>query len=230
MRNTNKTLLACLIAGALPLSAWSAGGHYPVDDADIGDAGDFGIEAWFTRVDGDNSETAFLPTWRPGAAPIELVAGFIRVEEDGESFNRFEPAAKWQFSPIEPGVAAGAVNVEAGIDDGDWNDLLVNFIGSYELTNAPVIVHANLGWIHDRGGDENLDRVFVGGAFEWGLAESFDLIGQVYREGADEEVESQLGLRFNFDHNVEYLDLAVGRTLTGDDNDWFFTVGLGLAF
>jgi|GEM_PF-4358369 len=230
MRNNKITLLACLIASALPLSAWSAGGHYPVDDADIGDPGDFGAEAWFTRVDGDNSEFAFLPTWRPGAMPIELVAGLIRVEEDGDSFFRFEPAAKWQFSPFAPGQVGGAVNIEAGIDDGDWNDLLVNFIGSYELTTVPMVLHGNLGWIHDRGGDDNVDRVFLGGAFEWGLTDQFDLIGQVYREGADEEVESQLGLRFHFDQNFEYLDLAVGRTLTGDDKDWFFTVGFGLAF
>ena len=30
-----KTLLASLTAGALPVSAWSAGGHFPVDHAEI---------------------------------------------------------------------------------------------------------------------------------------------------------------------------------------------------
>ncbi|TVS09735.1 MAG: hypothetical protein EA419_12290 [Wenzhouxiangella sp.] len=228
--SNKKTLLACLMAAALPFSAWSAGGHYPVDDADIGDPGDFGIETWFTHVDSDNSELAFLPTWRPGTLPVELVLGLIRVEEDSDSFNRVEPAAKWQFSPIAPGRLGAAVNVEGGFDDGDWTDLLVNFPLSYELPDAPVVVHANLGWIHDRAGDDNVDRLFSGAAFEWGLNDRADLIGQVYREGADEEVESQLGLRFHFDHNVEYLDLAAGRTLTGDDKDWFFTVGFGLAF
>jgi len=223
-----KTLPACLIAGALPLSAWSTGGHYPVDDADIGHPGDFGIEAWFTRSGPDDHELAVLPAWRPGALPIELVAGLIRAEEDGESFHRFEPAAKWQFSPIAPGQVAGAVNVQAGINDGDWHDLLVNFTASHELIDAPVILHGNLGWIHDRSGDENLDRVFIGGAFEWGLSDQFDLIGQVYREGADEQVESQLGLRFHMNHNVEFLDLAVGRTLTGADKDWFFSVGFAI--
>ena len=225
-----KTVFVCLIAGVLPFSAWAAGGHHPVDDSEIGDPTEVGIEAWFSRIDGDNAEYALLPFWRPGLTPVELVAGLIRVEEDGDTFTRFEPAAKWQFSPVAPGRLGTAVNVEVGIEDSDWTDLLVNFPLSYELPDAPVVLHGNLGWIHDRAGRDNVDRVFVGGAFEWGLNEQFDLIGQIYREGADEEVESQLGLRFNFDHNFDYLDLAAGRTLTGDDKDWFFTVGFGLAF
>ncbi len=228
--SNKKTLLTCLLAGVLPVSAWSAGGHYPVDDSEIGDPADFAIEAWFTRYDGNNSEYAILPSWRPGLTPVELVAGLIRVEEDGDTFTRFEPAAKWQFSPVAPGRLGTAVYLEVGIEDSDWTDLLVNFPLSYELPDAPLVLHGNLGWIHDRTGRDNVDRVFVGGAFEWSLTEQFDLIGQVYREGADEEVESQLGLRFHFDHSFEYLNLAGGRTLTGDDKDWFFTVGFGLAF
>ncbi len=227
MRNT---ILSIILAGALPLSVHAAGGHYPVDDADIGDPGDFGIESWFTHFDSDNNELAVLPTWRPGDLPLELVGGLIRVEEDGDSINRFEPAAKWQFAPIEPGQAGAAVNVEVGIEDSDWTDLLVNFPLSYEFRDAPVVVHGNLGWIHDRGGDDNIDRLFTGVALEWGMADAVDLIGQVYREGADEEVEGQLGLRFLFDSPFEYLDVAGGRVLTGDDKDWSFTVGFGLAF
>lgn len=229
MRN-KKTLLACLIAGALPVSAWSAGGHFPVDDAEITARGDIQVETWFTRVDGNNSEFGFLPAWTVPSLPLELTAGLYRVDEDGNSFFRFEPAAKWQFVPQAPGVVAGAMSVAAGIDDGNWNDLLVNFIGSYELANAPLTLHGNLGWIHDRSGDKNLDRIFVGGAFDWGLTEQLNVIGQVYREGSDAEFESQLGLRFNFDHAVEHLDLAVGRALRGGDKDWFFTLGLTLTF
>ncbi|MGY6555342.1 MAG: hypothetical protein ACXIUM_12570, partial [Wenzhouxiangella sp.] len=86
------------------------------------------------------------------------------------------------------------------------------------------------GWIHDRSGEENLNRVFLGAAFDWGISEQLNLIGQVYRDGAEAEVESQLGLRFNFDHSVEHLDLALGRQLSGSDKEWFFTVGLTLTF
>jgi hypothetical protein len=228
--HNNKHLLACLMAGALPLSAWSAGGHYPVDDADITAPGDIQVETWFSRIDGDNSEFAFLPAWTIPNSRLELTAGLYRLEQDGDGFNRFEPAAKWQFVAVAPGVVGGAMSIAAGIDDGDWSDLLVNFIGSYELTTVPLTLHGNLGWIHDRSGDDNLDRIFVGGAFDWGLNDQFNLIGQVYREGADADIESQLGLRFNFDHRVEHLDLAVGRQLSGSDKDWFFTVGLTLSF
>ncbi|MGY6588186.1 MAG: hypothetical protein ACXIUB_07825 [Wenzhouxiangella sp.] len=227
----NKFAISSLaLALALPVTAFAAGGHYPVDDVYVGEPGDFIIESFFTRFDGDNSELGFLPTWRPGQAPLELVAGLIRVEEDGESINRFEPQLKYQLAPMEAGRWGSAVYLHAGIEDSDFNDLLLNFPFSYEFRDAPVAIHANIGWIHDRGGDENVDRVFLGGAFEWGFADSVDLIGQVYREGADEEIESQLGLRFHFDSPVEYIDLAVGRVLSGDDKDWFATVGFGLAF
>lgn len=227
---TNKTFVGLLLATALPVQALAAGGHYPVDDVDVGEPSDFVIESWFTRFDGNNSEFAVLPTWRPGQAPLELVAGFIRVEEDGESFNRFEPQMKWQFSPMAPGQLGSAIYIEAGIEDSDLNDLFVNFPLSLALNNAPLALHANIGWLHDRGGSDNTDRVFLGAGFEWGLADPVELIGQVYREGADEKVESQLGLRFNIGHTVDHLDLALGRVLTGDDKDWFATIGLGLAF
>lgn len=115
-------ILSAVLLGGLPLSALAAGGHYPVDDAVITAPGDFQIETWITRVDGDNSEMAFLPAWTPPGTALELTAGLIRVEEDGERFNRFEPAAKWLFSPLEPGRVAVATALELGFDDGDFTD------------------------------------------------------------------------------------------------------------
>lgn len=224
----NKRIFPLLLAGALPVSAWSAGGHYPVEDADITAPGDIQIETWLTRADGDNSEFAFLPAWTPAGTALELSAGFYRLEEDGDSFNRFEPAAKWQFSPIEPGQIAMAASVAVGYEDGDWTDSLLNVPLSYELANAPVVLHGNLGWLRDRT-DGNTDRVFLGAAFEWAASDSFDLIGQVYREGADEDPEAQIGLRFAMNGPLDHIDIAAGRSLR-DQNDWAFTLGMALAF
>jgi hypothetical protein len=224
-----KTFAGLVLATALPLQALAAGGHYPVDDVDVGEPGDFVIESWFTRIDGNNSEFAVLPTWRPGQAPLELVAGFIRAEEDGDTFNRFEPQMKWQFSPMAPGQLGSAIYIEAGIEDSDLNDLFMNFPLSFELNDAPLALHANIGWLHDRSGNDNVDRVFLGAGFEWGLADPVDLIGQIYREGADEHPEAQLGLRLAAGGVIEHFDIAAGRSLRGEQ-DWFLTVGLGLAF
>jgi hypothetical protein len=221
-------MLSMALAGGLPLSALAAGGHYPVDDADIIAPGDFQIETWYTRVDGNNSEFAFLPAWTPSGTSLELTAGLIRVEEGGENFNRFEPAAKWQFSPIGPGRVALATAVQLGFDDGDFTDWLVNVPVSYELTGAPAVLHGNLGWIRSRE-DGNSDRAFFGAAFEWEATAVFDLIGQIYREGADEDPEAQLGLRFGFEGPLDHIDFAAGRTLRGE-TDWFLTAGLALTF
>ena len=226
--NCKHTLASLMLASAFPLTALAAGGHYPVDDAGITDPGHFQIETWFTDFHGNNNEFALLPAWTPAGSSIELTAGLVRLLEDGDATNRFEPAAKWLFWNSDTIAISSALQL--GFQDGDFNDLLLNLPLSYELGNAPVAIHANIGWIHDRAGDSNVDRLFLGGAFEWGVGDSLDLIGQLYREGADEELESQLGLRFHFDSPVEYLDLSVGRVLSGDDKDWFVIVGFGLAF
>jgi len=216
-----------LLASALPLSAWSSGGHYPVDDADIVAPGGLQIESWFTHVDGNNSELAFLPAWTPAGTRLELTAGLYRIREEGDDFNRFEPAAKWQFLPPGDGHISAALSIAAGYEDGDWSDWLVNLPISFHLAAAPVVIHANVGWLRER--TDNNDRAFLGAGFEWGASETIDLIGQVYREGADAEPEAQLGLRRGFDGALEHLDFAVGRTLR-DQRDWFLTAGLTATF
>ncbi len=223
-----KKIIALAVAGCLPFSAFAAGGHYPVDDADITAPGDVQIETWFTRLDGNQREFGFLPAWTPAGTTLELTAGFYRLKVDGDSFNRLEPATKWQISPLEAGRLAIAASVALGFDEGDFSDWLVNLPVSYEMTNAPVVLHGNLGWIRLRE-DGNRDRVFLGAGFEWEASSAFAIIGQIYREGADEEPKAQLGLRFGFDGALEHLDLAVGRSLRGD-KDWSVTVGLTLSF
>ncbi|MHB8708857.1 MAG: hypothetical protein ACYC9I_08280 [Desulfuromonadales bacterium] len=74
-----------------------------------------------------------------------------------------------------------------------------------------------------------MDRLFLGGAFGWDLNDAVGLIGQVYREGADEDPEAQLGLRFALGGPAEYLDIAAGRQLQGD-KEWFVTAGITLVF
>ena len=105
----------------LPLTAWSAGGHYPVDDADIVEPGVFQIETWYTHFDSRNAEFGFLPAMT-FFDQLEVTAGFLRLEAGGENFNRFEPAAKWQFAPLEDGAVASAVSSNTSMSrwDAAW--------------------------------------------------------------------------------------------------------------
>ncbi|QOC23866.1 hypothetical protein IC757_07035 [Wenzhouxiangella sp. AB-CW3] len=217
-------LLLCL-----PVTAWSVGGHYPVDDADLPDPREFGAELWHTVLDSDNSESAFSAFWRPGSLPVELIAEFQHLDEDGVSSNRFEPQIKYQLEPLASGQMGAAIMVHAGYEGGEVADWLVNVPFSYVLSDTPITLHGNLGWIHERG-ETSRDRGYLGGAVEWDAFERLTVIGQVYREGADAETEAQLGLRTPLGGPVEHLDIAVGQELTGDDNDWFVTVGLAFAF
>lgn len=217
-----------LTFGAFPLSAWAAGGHYPVDDAAITDPGDIQIETWLTRVDGANREFGLLPAWTPPGTRLELTAGYYRLRANGEHFNRFEPAAKWLFAPLEPGRVGAAASFTAGYQDGEWSDWLLNLPISYALSDHPLTLHVNAGWLRDRT-EDNRDRVFWGVGFEWQTSDWLDIIGQLYREGADEDPEARLGLRFGLGGPWDHFDITAGRVLC-NRNDWFGTVGLALAF
>lgn len=225
----NKHTLALLFAAGLPTAAWPVGGHYPVDDATLPDTGEFGVELWHSRVDGENSESALAAYWRAGERPLELIAEFQHLEEDGSNSDRFEPQLKYQLTPIASGQIGAALVVHAGYEHGRVADWLINMPFSYPLPDGPVTLHGNLGWIHERG-EQSRNRGYIGAAFEWHALEQLTVIGQIYREGADAETEAQLGLRTPLGGILDHLDLAVGQQLTGDDDDWQVTAGLAVSF
>jgi hypothetical protein len=221
-----KQIPGVVLVALLPVTAWSGGGHYPVDDADIVAPGDFQIETWYSHLNNRQSEFGFLPAMTLFDR-VEITAGYYRLQVGSEYFDRFEPAAKWQFAPIEDGAIASALAVTVGYEDGEWSDWLVNAPVSYAMAQAPFVFHLNAGWIHER--EDSSDHLFTGAAVEWSASDRFDLIAQVYREGADEDAEAQIGVRAGVGGGVEHLDIAVGRNL-GRDGDWFMTAGLALAF
>lgn len=223
-----KTYLLPALLGLTVAQAQAAGGHYPVDDADVGEAGDFAIEAWHTRIDSNNWEAAILPATTLRSVPVELVFGYVRISEDGDEFNRFEPEVKWQLAPIQPGAWGAALSVIGGHEDGQWTDWLVSAPLTWQLTDLPLSLHAHAGWLRERDEGWN-NRLFVGGAFEWDVSDQVGLIGQLYREGSEAETEAQLGLRFAGQGSFEHADLAVGREL-GGEKDWSVTLGFTLAF
>jgi len=168
-----------------PLS-WSAGGHYPVDDADITPPGHVQFESWYTRIGANESEFAFLASWTPAATSVELTTGLYRLGETQDRRSRIEPAAKRQFIPVAPGHIGIAASIELGYENNRWVDVLLNVPVSYELPGAPAILHVNAGWIHDRT-DGNSNQLFLGTAFEWTAHDELGIVGQVYLEGAAEE-------------------------------------------
>lgn len=224
--------MAALLCAA-PLTAWSSGGHYPVDDADITPPGEVQIESWFSRIDAANHELAVLLATTPRNTRLELTAGLYQLREDRDSELRFEPAAKWRFTADDDADWMIAASFAVGYEDDRVSDWLLNLPVSYAMPNRDVIVHGNLGWIHERSAGRSgndVNRAFFGAGIEWAFTDSMALIGQWYREGAEAEPEAQLGLRWSPDATFEAVDLAVGRVLRGDDKDWTLTLGFTLTF
>lgn len=180
----------------LPLAAGAAGGHYPVDDASASGAGSFQLEAWPTRIDRDNQQGALVPAWGASES-VDLYLGFLQVREDGQSYSRLEPGAKWLLRATDEGGAALALAVTAGVDEGRLEDLLVNLPISYALAEAALDLHLNTGWLRTRDRDRGAqDRLFLGIGAEWTPLQRVGFIGQLYREGADAEPEAHLACGF----------------------------------
>ena len=218
---------------ALPTLAWSAGGHYPVDDADITGAGEWQIESWFSRLDSDTHEQAvLLATTLPGTR-LELTGGLYQQRGDGQTDYWFEPAAKWRLTADDEAPLMVAASLALAYEGNGISDWLFNIPVTYRASRHDLTWHGNVGWIRERNAGaagQDLNRVFLGAGLEWGFSEPVSLVAQWYREGADAEPEAQLGLRWAFDHPIELLDVAMARPLRGDDKDWALTVGLTVTF
>ncbi len=99
-------------------------------------------------------------------------------KDDGDSFHRFEPSAKWHFSAVDSGQVGAAVSLTAEHEDGRFADWLLNVQLTYQLKAAPLTLLANAGWLRERDQDWS-DRLFIGGGFECEAGPQATVIVQV---------------------------------------------------
>lgn len=208
---------------------WTAGGHYPVDDAAVTEPGMLALESWVGWQDSSAWEIAAV-SMIALRDTVELALGLYRLEDDGDRQTRLEPAVKvllpWSAGD---GAVTTAMSIMAGVNDGRLEVLLWNLPVSAMLSDD-LALNVNAGWLRERCSDRWLDRAFLGAGFEWAFMGGIGMIGQVYREGRDTEPAAQLGLRLAGPRRLEVVDLAVGRPLSGPERDWIVTLGAALAF
>lgn len=225
MRNWILTL-PWILAGT---PAWAAGGHYPVDDTELVEPGVLSLESWAQWQDSDTWELAAVSAVTVGDE-VEVALGVYRLENEGDRQTRFEPAVKFRLPwSARDGTVTTAMSFMAGVNDGSLEDLLWNLPVS-GVVSDDLVVLVNAGWLREKDSGDWSNRLYLGAGFERNLTDSLGLIGQVYREGRDEEAGAQLGLRLAGSGPVDAVDFAVGRPLSGQDKDWFFTVGAAFTF
>lgn len=164
-------MAAAVLACSCGLAA-GAGGHHAVDEAEIAEPGQCGLESWAERSSGSGRLLHLGLECRVG--PVELAAATEPQRQDGASTSEHALQVKWarEFAPgLRAGVSAGP----------KWQ---AHARPRFQGTQAAALLtwsaredlrlHANLGrdFVH-RGGDEPRHGVAVdwtpgGGA--WQLA------------------------------------------------------------
>jgi len=213
-----------LIAGLL-LIAPSAHAARPfvTDDARVVDEGGCQIETFVKsqrRYDG--TEIWFVPACNPWGA--ELTAGHIKVDshQDGNSSTVLLQVK----TLLKPLVTNGyGIAFSVGTFAGHSNSPYVNGIGSFSFADDRVVIHANLGAIHDN--EKNSVRRTWGIGTEvqlaaprwYGIAETYGMRG--------ENPTFHTGLRIWLVPGSLQLDTTVGTQQHSPERR-FATMGLRL--
>ncbi|TVS16734.1 MAG: hypothetical protein EA417_08770 [Gammaproteobacteria bacterium] len=88
-------LAALITLATVTAPAWSSGGHYPIDDAELAEPGVLQIEAWDAGFAGSAWAFALLPAITLQGLPLKWTADHVRLENCGDRVRPFESGANW---------------------------------------------------------------------------------------------------------------------------------------
>ena len=221
------TALALLAAG---IGSSHAARPFVTDDARLTTAGSCQLESW-TRLYQDSKEFWALPACNPGGN-FEITAGGGRAYVDGSaSTSDYILQAKTLFRPLNTnswgwGLAAGRV-MHPGVNPGP--NLLGNTYfylpASFSFNDDKLIVHTNLGMLHDKASDRNSATWGIGGEFQLtprllGIAESFG--------DSRHNPYWQVGARYAIVPDRVQIDATVGQQFNGPTASRWISFGLRL--
>jgi hypothetical protein len=175
---------AALLATAC--SAW-AGRPLTVEDASVVEDHGCQVEAWI-----DRSRDA-TTGWVVPACNLfwntEWQAGFARSHEGQTRFSDAYFQAKTLLQEVRDDSPWGVASV-IGVTRKPLNETHRGYDNPYAIAvltiaagSAPVLVHGNLGWTHDR--ERSRDTTVWGVAAESPVSASIAVMGEVFGENAD---------------------------------------------
>jgi hypothetical protein len=208
MKKTNCARSAAL--GALLLaagSAWAAGGHHAVDDAEILEPQQCELEGWFSRARGGERGLHAGANCRVG--PVELGVASEYARFAGESASAWGLEAKWA-TEVAPGLSLGAKVGPAWAAHvrPRYQCVSASALATWKARDN-VALHANLGrdFVH-RGEDQGR----YGAAVEWAPAPAWSLMAERYKEEGTHFVRG--GVRFLGGEDWS-VDLSRSHRLSG---------------
>lgn len=204
-----------------------AGRPMETDDADILDAGSCQLETWVDRHR-DSTEFWLAPACNPGGN-MELTIGAAWTRQaSSTTTSALAFQAKTVLKPMQPdgwgaGLAAGLEHHPKRTGEGrDWYAYLPV---SRSFRDDRLLLHANLGWLHD--GEDKRNRMTWGIGTEFEVAERTWMMLETF--GHDQGKPSyQLGFAYWLISDRVQLDAAFGQGLDRDENERWFSLGLTL--
>jgi hypothetical protein len=197
-----------------------------VDDASITAPGNCQLETWTQHTPGQ------IEYWAAPACNVggswELTAGAGRVVPGGlPRYGAGVVQAKTVFRPLQTNDwGIGLTVADQFRLDGKGSALSVLVPMSASLLSDRVLVHANLGWVHQQEGGR--DDPFWAIGTEWTPRQRMTLTLEAYGTGNNRNY-AQAGLRVAVIPDRLALDAGVGDRIGHFGAERYYTIGLTLA-
>lgn len=232
-RRLTRAAAAPLIgAFAFGLAATDAQAARPMitDDARLVDAKACQVETW-VKKNPDSTEYWALPACN-FSGNLELTFGGARTN-DAEATHTTDVVlqGKTLFKPLEPngwglGLVVGTVRHPEGHDDDNLvGDLYAYVPTSFSFRDDRVVLHANLGWLHEK--DPGRHRLTWGLGSEAQFAERTWLIAETFGQNQGKPF-FQAGLRYWLVPNHVQIDATYGDRAGSGSGERWVSIGLRL--
>jgi len=225
MRTMKKTPLILLL---LIAQEALAARPFVTDDARLTTAGSCQVEAW-TRVYQHSHEIWALPACNPWGN-FELTFGGSLAKVDGQS-STLDSAfqAKTLFRELKTndwgiGIAIGKIS-HSDLNPGpnQYGNTYGYIPASLSLWDDKVILHSNIGLLHDKESKRN--------NMTWGLGSEIKLkpnllgITEIYGDDKSNPYV-QVGFRYSVIHNLFQVDSTYGQQINGDSELKWISFGV----
>jgi len=200
------------------------------DDARLVDDKSCQVETWIQRYR-DNTEYWAIPACN-FTGNLELALGGARSRRGGDTrTSDVMLQGKTLFRTLEPngwawGLAAGYVHhPDSHASSGVNGDIYVNAPASFSFRDDRVVLHANLGWLHEE--EAGRHRLTWGLASETQIGQRTWLIAESFGQNRGRPFY-QVGLRRWLLPDRVQIDATFGNRFDNAAGERWFTIGLRL--
>lgn len=223
-------LALAALAALLPWGAAQAARPMVTDDARIVDAKACQVESW-ARRNQDSTEYWAQPACN-FTGNLELSLGAAKGKDDhGTRTTDVVLQAKTLFKPLEPdgwgwGLAVGNVRHPAIHTSSNLvGDLYAYVPATFSLRSDRLLVHTNIGWLHEREARRHRMTWGLGTEAQWSA--SSWLIAEVFGQNQGKPFY-QVGLRYWLVPDHVQVDTTYGNRAGSGTQERWFSIGLRL--